>query len=77
MILHGSRGLVVHVPVSASMIGINPHLSDPIASCDGRISMWPDMLPYVLWADRCTHTSVTGFMPSELLLGQKPIMPTE
>ena len=48
-----------------------------VKACDGRISIWPDMLPYALWADRCTHNSVTGFMPSELLFGQKPIMPTE
>ena len=32
---------------------------------------------YALWADRTTHSSVTGYMPAELILGQKPIMPIE
>ena len=35
------------------------------------------MLPYALWADQTTHSSVTGYMPAELILGQKPIMPIE
>ena len=30
-----------------------------------------------MWADRTTHSSVTGFMPTELMFGQKPIMPME
>ena len=34
-------------------------------------------MPYALWADRTTHSSVTGYMPFELMYGQKPIMPTE
>ena len=57
--------------------GHGPIVKALVKACDGRISIWPDMLPYALWADRCTHNSVTGFMPSELLFGQKPIMPTE
>ena len=32
------------------------------------------MLPYALWADQTTHSSVTGYMPAELMFGQKPIM---
>ena len=35
------------------------------------------MLPYALWADRTAHSSVTGYMPAELILGQSPIMPLE
>ena len=35
------------------------------------------MLPYTLWADRTTHSSVTGYMPVELIYGQKPIMSVE
>ena len=35
------------------------------------------MLPYALWADRTTHSTVTGYMPFELMYGQKPIMPIE
>ena len=46
-------------------------------ACDGRVKDWPQMLPYALWADRTTHSSVTGYMPAELMTGQAPIMPTE
>ena len=35
------------------------------------------LLPYALWADRTTHSSVTGFMLAELMYGQKPIMSME
>ena len=46
-----------------------------VKSCTGKIRDWPRMLPYALWVDRTTHTSVTGYMSVELILGQKPIMP--
>ena len=46
-------------------------------SCKGKIRDWPRMLPYALWADRTTHSSVTGYMQAELILGQKLIMPIE
>ena len=32
---------------------------------------------YALWAGRTTHSSVTGYMPAELMYGQKPVMPIE
>ena len=35
------------------------------------------MLPYALWADRTTHSSITGYMPAELMTGQALVMPTE
>ena len=35
------------------------------------------MLPHALWADRTTHSSVTGFMQAELMTGQAPVMPME
>ena len=35
---------------------------------------WPRLLPYDLWTDRTTHSSVTGYMPAELMYGQKPVM---
>ena len=35
------------------------------------------MLPYALWADRTTHSSVPGYMPAELMTGQAPVMPIE
>ena len=46
-------------------------------ACDGRAKDWPQMLPYALWADRTTHSSVTGYMPSELMTGKAPVMLTE
>jgi transposase InsO family protein len=48
-----------------------------VKACDGKWSTWPRLLPFTLWADRTTHSSVTGFMPAELIYGQKPIMPIE
>ena len=38
---------------------------------------WRQMLPYALWADRTTHSSVIGYMPTELMTGQAPVMRTE
>jgi hypothetical protein len=57
--------------------GHSPIMKALIKSCDGIFEDWPKLLPYALWADRTTHSSITGFMPSELMFGQKPIMPTE
>ena len=37
----------------------------------------PKNLPYALWVDRTTHNIVTGYMPVELITGQKSIMPIE
>jgi hypothetical protein len=34
---------------------------------DGRVRSWLHMLPYALWADRTTHSTITKFMPIELL----------
>ena len=48
-----------------------------VHACEGRIGNWPKLLPYALWADRTTHSSVTGYMPVELMYRQKPIMPIE
>ena len=57
--------------------GHGPIVKALVKACDGKMANWPHLLPYALWADRTTHNSVTGFMPSELILGQKPIMPVE
>ena len=48
-----------------------------VKACDGKISQWPQLLPYALWADRTTYNTVTGYMPAELITGQKPVMPVE
>ena len=34
-------------------------------------------LPYALWADRTTHSSVIGYMPAELMTGQATVMPPQ
>jgi hypothetical protein len=47
-----------------------------IMSCDGIFEDWSELLPYALWADKTTHSSITRFIPSELMFGQIPIMPT-
>ncbi|KAL2619931.1 hypothetical protein R1flu_000136 [Riccia fluitans] len=48
-----------------------------VKACKGKPKRWPQFLPFALWADRTTHSTVTGYMPTELMLGQKPIMPME
>ncbi|KAL3688565.1 hypothetical protein R1sor_014874 [Riccia sorocarpa] len=48
-----------------------------VKACNGRHREWPMLLPFALWADRTTHSSTTGYMPAELMLGKKPIMPAE
>ena len=35
------------------------------------------MLPYAVWADHTMHSSVTGYMPAELMTDQALVMPTE
>ena len=48
-----------------------------VKACKGKANLWPRLLPFALWADRTTHSSVTGYMPIELMHGHKPIMPGE
>ena len=51
----------------------NPEANGKVERGHGPIvGKWPRLLPYALWADRTTHNSVTGFMPAELMFGQKP-----
>mgnify|MGYP000217462455 CR=1 FL=1 len=57
--------------------GHGPIVKVLVWACGGQVGNWPRLLPYALWADRTTHSSVTGFMPAELMYGQKPIIPTE
>ena len=57
--------------------GHNPIIKAILRACEGRVGDWPRLLPYALWADKNTHISVTGYMPTELMYGQKPIMPVE
>ena len=58
-------------------LGHIPIIKALAKACDGRVNDWPQMLLYALWADRTTHSSVTGYMLAELMTGQAPVMPTE
>jgi hypothetical protein len=57
--------------------GHGPIVKALVRACESQVGNWPWLLPYALWADRTTHSSVTGYMPAELMYGQKPVMPTE
>ena len=57
--------------------GHGPIVKALVRACGGQVGNWPRLLPYALWADRTTHSSVTGYMPIELMFEQKPIMPME
>ena len=57
--------------------GHAPIVKALVKSCDGKPNERPRLLPFALWTDRTTHSSVTGYMPAELLFGQKPVMPIE
>ena len=57
--------------------GHPPIIHALVKACKGKPSMWPKLLPFALWADRTSHSTVTGYMPVELMHGQKPIMPAE
>ena len=57
--------------------GHGPIVKALVRACGGEVGNWPRLLPYALWADRTTHSSVTGYMSAELIFGQKTIMPME
>jgi hypothetical protein len=57
--------------------GHGPIVKALVKVCHGRIGEWPHVLPFALWADKTTHSSVTGYMQAELIFGQKPIMLVE
>ena len=57
--------------------GHSPIVKALAKACNGKMGDWPRLLPYALWADRTTHSTTTGYMSGELILGQKPIMPIE
>ncbi|KAL2643031.1 hypothetical protein R1flu_010618 [Riccia fluitans] len=57
--------------------GHPPIVKALVKACNGRAKEWPRLLPFALWADQTTNSLVTGYMPVELMQGQKPIMPVE
>jgi transposase InsO family protein len=46
-----------------------------VKSCEGNIDEWPQKLHHVLFADRITTSSVTGYSPYYLLYGTHPLLP--
>jgi hypothetical protein len=46
-----------------------------VKSCEGDLSIWPEKLQQVVFADWITTSSVTGFSPYYLLFGQHPVLP--
>ena len=57
--------------------GHSPILKALIKTRNGDVRNWPHLLAYRLWADRTMHSSVTRFLPSELVSGQTPGMQPE
>jgi hypothetical protein len=57
--------------------GHSPIVKVLIKPCNGKINDWTTLLPFALWADRTTHSTIIGYMPVELMFGQKLIMPIE
>ena len=48
-----------------------------IRTRNSQVGNWPQLLPWVLWTDQSTHSSVTWYMPTELMFGHKLIMQVE
>ena len=54
-----------------------PTVKALVKACHGRIGEWSHLLPYALWVDMTTHSTVTGYITTEVIFGQKTIMPIE
>ncbi|KAL3694970.1 hypothetical protein R1sor_008621 [Riccia sorocarpa] len=63
--------------IGKSERGHPPIVHALVKACDGKPKQWPSLLSFALWADRSTHCTTTGYIPVELILGQKPILPIE
>ncbi|KAL3702114.1 hypothetical protein R1sor_020136 [Riccia sorocarpa] len=63
--------------IGKSERGHPPIVHALVKACDGKPKQWPRLLPFALWVDRSTHCTTIGYMPVELILGQKPILPIE
>jgi transposase InsO family protein len=49
--------------------GHSPIVKALVKACQHKIGEWLRLLPFALWADKTTHSSVTGYMPAELIFG--------
>jgi hypothetical protein len=57
--------------------GHQPIVNAIVKACKGKMSLWPNFLPFALMASRMTYSSVTGYAPVELINSQLPLMPIE
>jgi len=48
-----------------------------VKACDGDITKWVDMAPYVFWADRVTTRRATGHSPFYMAHGTEPLLPLD
>jgi hypothetical protein len=46
-----------------------------VKACDGNISRWPTVAPFVFWADCATTHKAMGFSPFYMAHGVEPILP--
>ena len=45
-----------------------------VKACKSKVNIWLKLLSFALWTNRTTHSTVTSYMPIELMHGYKPIM---
>jgi hypothetical protein len=54
--------------------GHPPIVNTLVKAYNGKPKYRPRLLPFALLANITTHSNVIGYMPIELIIGQKPIM---
>ena len=47
--------------------GHGPIVKALVRACEGRVGNWSKLLPYAMWANQTTHSSVVGYMSAELM----------
>jgi hypothetical protein len=48
-----------------------------VKTCKGNMKKWPELLPYVMWADRITTRKATGHSPYYMAHGVEPLLPLD
>src|SRR5712671_4554529 len=46
-----------------------------VKACEGDISKWPSLVPFIFWADRVTTRKSTGYSPFYMVHGVEPVLP--
>ena len=62
---------------SKSERGHSPIVKALVKVCDNNMSDWPRLLSFALWANHTTHSTVTRYMLTQLINGQKLVVPIE